>query len=59
VVAGDNARSRVWAVYGSLDAIGLSCGPIGMVQSLSTRGSGKEGSQNMGSMEVIWGVDNG
>jgi hypothetical protein len=54
VVAGNDARSRIWAVCGGSIPTGLSYGPIRTVLLLGFCGSGKEGSQNMGSMEAIW-----
>jgi len=44
--ADDDARSRVWAVSGGSDTIGLSYGPIGIVVSLGSGGRG------------VWAVNN-
>jgi hypothetical protein len=55
VVAGNGARSRIWAISGGTDAIGLSYGPISIVLQLCFHGGSKEVSQNMGNTEAIWG----
>jgi hypothetical protein len=55
VVAGNNSCNRLWAVCGGSDAISLLYGPIGIVLLPGFCGNGKEGSQNMGGTEVIWG----
>jgi hypothetical protein len=55
VVTDEDARSQVWTICGSSDAIVLSYGPIVIVLSLGFCGGGYEGNQNMGGAEVIWG----
>ncbi len=41
--------------YGGLDAIDSSYGTIGSIPWLGSGGGDKEGSQNMGGAEAIWG----
>ena len=55
--ADNNARSRVWAVSGGSDTVGLSYGPIGIVVSLGSGGRGEEGSRNMGDAAAIRAVN--
>ena len=52
--ADNDARSRVWAVSGSSDTMGLPYGPIGIVVSLGSGRHGEGGSQNVGGKEAIW-----
>ncbi len=47
VVAGNDACSHVWAVWGSSDAIGLSYGPIAIVLLPGSSSGGMEGSQKL------------
>ncbi len=56
VAAGNDTFSPIWAVSGGSKAIGLSYRTIGIVQWLSSGGGDKEGSQNIGGIELIFGV---
>ncbi len=55
IAGNNNACSFVWGISGGFDAIDSSHGTIGSISWLGSGGGGKEGSQNMGSAEAIWG----
>ena len=55
--ADNDACSRVWAVSGGSDTMGLSYGTIGIVVSLGSGGHGEGGSRNVGDAAAIWVVN--
>ncbi len=55
ITGNDNACSFVWGISGGFNAIDLSHGTIGSIPWLGSGGGGKEGSQNIGGAEAIWG----
>ncbi len=54
MVVGDNVRSRVWAVCGGSNAIGLSYGQIGIVLLLGFRDGIKECNQTLAARRQFW-----
>ena len=54
-IAGNDAHSCLWAISGGSDAIGLSYGPISIVQLLGFCGGGGDDNQNMCGTEAICG----
>jgi hypothetical protein len=55
IAGNDNACSFVWGISGGSNAIDSFHGTIGSIPWLGSGGGGKEGSQNMGGAEAIWG----
>ncbi len=55
IAGNDDACIFVWGISSGFDAINLSHGTFGSIPWLGSGGGGKEGSQNMGGAEAIWG----
>ncbi len=53
---GNIAFSPIWDISGGSEAIGLSYGPIGIIQRLIFGSNDKERSQKIGGAEAILGV---